>query len=324
MKISIIVPVYNVEKYLRDCIESVVRQAYEDFELILIDDGSTDGSGLICDEYAVNYPQKVRSIHKKNDGVMQARIDGICEATGNILIFLDSDDCLSSEALERIANSFKQTNCQMLIYNIAETCKFPSISFKHSFLNGQSFEGKEKNFLYQKIIEGEISNSICNKAVSAECIKIPKQFEQYKFIAGEDLLLSVCFLTNCNKVVFIEDGLYYYRNRPGSAIHSYNAKRKESIKGVHAEIGRYIDQWGMPELRPLHNARKVRGWMDQLKLLLKNRKNLTKEVFKTELLSMSEDIYFRFAYKHMDKKKISFKNRILAFCLYYRIINCLM
>jgi hypothetical protein len=121
----------------------------------------------------------------------------------------------------------------------------------------------------------------------------------------------------------MDEGLYCYRNRDGSSTHSFNTQRKESIKLVHTELDKYIDQWGLPELKPLHNARKVRGWIDQLKLLLKNKNNLSKQEFKAEMLSMSEDSYFRSAYENMDKKKLSFKNRMLAFCVYSYIIKFL-
>ena len=133
---------------------------------------------------------------------------------------------------------------------------------------------------------------------------------------GEDLLLSVCFMTNCKRIVYLNEGLYHYRNRPGSAIHLFNVQRKESIKAVHTELERFIDKWGMPELKPLHNARKVKGWIANLKLLLSNRTCMVKNDFKNELVSMSTDVYFCNAYQNMDKRQLSFVDRFFAYVLH--------
>lgn len=91
--VSIIVPVYNVEEYLSECVDSVLNQTYSDIEVILVDDGSTDQSGNICDEYA-EMDSRIKVIHKKNEGVSAARNTGIETASGERIIFVDSDDCL--------------------------------------------------------------------------------------------------------------------------------------------------------------------------------------------------------------------------------------
>lgn len=95
-KISIIVPVYNSSKYLRSCIDSILKQSLSDWELILVNDGSTDDSGEICDEYAVKYPA-IRVIHKENAGVSEARNTGLVAATGEYVGFVDSDDTIRPE-----------------------------------------------------------------------------------------------------------------------------------------------------------------------------------------------------------------------------------
>lgn len=98
MDLSLIIPVYNVERYLPMCLESVVQQGLEDYEAILVDDGSTDGSSKICDEYAARYPQ-FRVIHQENQGLALARNRGISEARGEYILFLDSDDFLVPESI---------------------------------------------------------------------------------------------------------------------------------------------------------------------------------------------------------------------------------
>ena len=99
--VSIIIPVYNVEQYLRECVDSVLNQTYSDVEVILVDDESTDQSGNICDEYA-EMDSRIKVIHKKNGGVSSARNTGIDKAVGEYLLFVDSDDAIHSELVEHI------------------------------------------------------------------------------------------------------------------------------------------------------------------------------------------------------------------------------
>lgn len=323
MKISVIVPVYNVKDYLRDCIESVICQTYSNFELILINDGSTDGSADICNAYSASYPHCIKAFHVENGGALKSRLKGILYSDGDILVFLDSDDCMRNDALNQIASSFSKYECDMVLYDAGECQDFATKTVEYHIEPHQIINKKNKPNLYKKIINSEIPNSVCLKAIRKECAVFPEYFMEFTMRHGEDLLLSANFITNCEKIVYLNEGLYYYRDRPGSAIHSFNSERKESIKIVHTELEKYIDQWNIPELKPIHATRKVRGWMDQLKLLLKNKKALSKQEFQTELISMSEDPYFRSAYENMDKRSLSFKNRTLAFCVYSYIIKFL-
>lgn len=318
MKISIIIPVYNVEDYLCECIDSVLAQAYSLIEVLLIDDGSTDNSGKICDLYTQKNPGRITVIHTENTGPMHARIRGIQEASGDILIFLDSDDCLRRDACSILADIFTQYCCDMIFFNAEQCDLFPSMDVNYPFLNKQVFEGDTKNRIYQNIAAGKITNSLCLKAVKRNCATLPESYLHLgKLKHGEDLLISACLITNCKKIVYINEGLYHYRKRLGSTTHSFDVGRKESIKVVHRELENYIELWDMPQLKPVHNARKVRGWMDSLILLIKNKNHIGFKEFREQLSSMANDPYFRTAYKSMDKSYLSHKHRLLAWLLYY-------
>lgn len=110
ISISILVPVYNVEKYLPRCIDSVITQDFQDWELVLVDDGSPDKCGEICDEYAAKYPEKIKVIHKENGGVSSARLTSFQNANGEFLVFLDSDDWLLPNALSILYNAITSEN----------------------------------------------------------------------------------------------------------------------------------------------------------------------------------------------------------------------
>ncbi len=117
MTFSVIVPVYNVEKYLSKCLDSILGQSYNDFEIIVVNDGSPDNSQQIIDEYATKYPQKIKAFTKQNGGLSDARNFGIERACGDYILFVDSDDYISSQLLEVLNNKLTQNNVDVIRYN---------------------------------------------------------------------------------------------------------------------------------------------------------------------------------------------------------------
>lgn len=115
MRFSIIIPIYNVERFLRDCLESVKGQTYADFEVLMVDDGSKDGSGKICDEYAAQ-DARFRVYHKKNGGLSDARNVGMEHAQGDFLVFLDADDFMTAEALAVSDAAIRKDDLQLVQY----------------------------------------------------------------------------------------------------------------------------------------------------------------------------------------------------------------
>lgn len=111
--ISVIIPVYNVEKYLRRCVDSILNQTISNYEIILVDDGATDTSGLICDEYAKKYHNKIRVYHKKNGGLSDARNYGIVHASGTLITFIDSDDYISQYYLQVLYSKLKEVGANI-------------------------------------------------------------------------------------------------------------------------------------------------------------------------------------------------------------------
>ncbi len=315
MKVSVLVPVFNVEAYLHECIESVLIQSHKDFEIVLVNDGSTDGSAAVCNEYFAKYPDRIIAVHTENRGPLHARFKAMEKATGEVFVFLDADDCLRGDALEQIVRCFEEQPCDMVLFNSGECERFSTRRIRCSLDSGAAFDEESRAELYKSVILGRIPNSLCLKAVKAECADVPEHFLSFDAKYGEDLLMSVHLITNCRKIAYLNEGLYFYRDRQGSAVSLFNPNRKESVKTVHREFEKYIDLWGFKELVPLHNARKVRGWVDILLMLLKNRASMTQAEFHGQLKSMAEDSYFKSAYKSMDKTALSRKYRILSICL---------
>lgn len=209
-------PVYNVEKYIIECLESVLNQTYSNYELILVDDGSPDRSGDICREYALK-DSRIFSYHIENNGLVHARRYGIEKATGDYYIFLDSDDTLKRNALEVIANAIKKYNCDTVIYGFERVYDGRVIS--------QSFDQDEvclttKRDLYNMVFFELDKNAMWRKAVKADVFKGIDYSPYYHIKLGEDLLQSLEIYKYSNTTVFIPDILYEYRMNPQSMTHT--------------------------------------------------------------------------------------------------------
>lgn len=322
MKFSIVIPVYNVEEYLEECIESILAQTYTDYEIILVDDGSTDQSGEICDRYVQTYADRVVVIHNRNQGQMRARNCGIQYASGDICLFIDSDDCVRQDYLARIFDRFQAADCDLLLFNGSSHKDFSSPFFTFSFHDGQVFEGDDKRFIYELAVTTRNLNVLWIKAVSMELVR-QAQNEHHGFEGrnGEDLLYSLPMISKAQRICYLDECLYYYRQREGSTIRTYNPALSKSIKYVHQVMETYIDQWGMQHLHPLHYAREVRGWMECVRNLLKHERGRQASAMLREL---AEDAYFRHAYAHMDAGALSRKETILARWMYRKNYGCLM
>ena len=159
-KISVIVPVYNVEQYLERCVESIVNQTYKNLEIILVNDGSTDNSGELCDELAKK-DNRIKVVHKENGGLSDARNNGERESTGEYIIFIDSDDYIHHEMLNTLYNQIVEKNADvsicgvMNVYSNSETPQCSDINM--------DFVCDKEGFLKEYLIGEKIPGSICNK-----------------------------------------------------------------------------------------------------------------------------------------------------------------
>ncbi|MGI6173543.1 MAG: glycosyltransferase family 2 protein [Christensenellales bacterium] len=320
MTFSIMIPVYNVEVYVGECIESILRQSYPNFEIILVDDGSTDGSGTICDRYQERFPEKVRVIHNENQGLLRARLCGIRAALGDVCLSVDSDDYIRYDALDCLHKRFLETGCDMIFFNASTSADFRRRFQNYRFGDGQCFEGGSKAALYEVMITTSTLNQIALKAVKGNLLAtIPDAYRDFDVSQGEDLLLSLPVTTNAKKVCHLDQNLYYYRIRQDSISHAYNPKRHRSIKAVHMEMEKYIDIWGLGTLHAKHYAREVRGWIDCLKRMLVCSDAIPEDI----LREMSEDDYFRKAYRNMDRDLLSERDMLLSTWLYERKYCCI-
>lgn len=223
----ILVPVYKVEKYIKECIESVLNQTNQNFRLILVDDGSPDAAGQICDEFA-HKDMRLHVIHQKNMGLVAARdtainyIQASCCLDNAYVIFLDSDDTLKVNALERIADIIRQENCDMVIYGMDRVSDGHIVS---PFDKGtmKSHLEKNKRDFYKKVFFKQDYNALCRKAVRATLLPQKSYEKYYKISYGEDLLRSLNLYKSVSTVFFLQESLYNYTINPESITRSINS-----------------------------------------------------------------------------------------------------
>lgn len=210
-KISVIVPVYNTEKYLRCCIDSILSQTYPNFELILVDDGSTDKSGTICDDYE-DSDKRVRVAHIGNKGVSAARNNGIKMAKGAYLMFVDSDDHISPDMLEHMLERVVSENCDIAVcgftYTYMDERKNKDMCVKTEFV------GDSRSFIKTAFWETYFALDLhgpCNKLIQTNILRDHNILFDENLTICEDGLFSFSVLQHCKKIVVMPQCLYFYR-----------------------------------------------------------------------------------------------------------------
>ena len=218
---SILIPVYNVEKYLPACLESVLRQSFMDYEIILVDDGSKDTSGQICDAYCAKHADKMRVLHKPNQGLISARREGLKLAKGQYICFLDSDDFFLGESLTKLYQVIQETGCDIVLFQWKKTDE----SGKEIDTEGQGAFSEtgfvDKSTLIKKMIDTSLVNPLWSKCSRYDLFDVEQDYSQYYAIQnGEDLLQSMPVVYSAKSVYFLKEALYGYRtNNALSLIH---------------------------------------------------------------------------------------------------------
>ena len=217
IKFSVLVPVYNVEKYLADCIESVLRQTYGNFELILVDDGSPDASGKICDEYAAK-DERIKVFHKPNGGALQSRCFGVERATGDYCVFVDSDDFIAEDCLELLLGYIERYGADCIIYGL----QWLKPGGTEKVICHEAYYGRlitDKAELFRLVMCDEIYNSMCRKCARRACFDGRDLSGCYHIRRGEDRIQSEQILENAESFLFVPETPYFYRVNPGSVTH---------------------------------------------------------------------------------------------------------
>lgn len=227
--VSVIVPIYNVEKYLNACVDSILQQSFTDFELILVDDESPDGCGRICDSYA-RQDKRVKVIHKKNSGVSAARNAGIEAAKGKTIAFVDSDDIVEPDMLELLYRLLTENDADFSccsILNCYANHEFPQCDTDETYV----IDNKEA---YRMLLEGKlITGSPCAKLFKREL------FDHVRFVVGkiyEDAIFFSDIIVNVKKVAVSTKPKYRYMHREGSYTTTFREKEFDAIEAYEKNL----------------------------------------------------------------------------------------
>lgn len=291
--ISVIIPVYNVEGYLKKCVQSILDQTYKNIELVLVDDGSTDSSGNICDEYS-DYLQ-VKVVHKKNGGLSDARNAGLDVATGDFIGFIDSDDYVDVDMYESMVNCIED-DVDMVGCGYVYESNFEKKLYYSDY--DTSIKMSSEQTLRSMLLRKYVGVSCCTKLFRRSLFS---SFRFKKGVKSEDLELIYKLIDICNNVVCIPKAFYHYVSREGSITHSLSkgscldgvshiSEMKEFIKKKYPSI---IDEMDFLYL----------DWYMQAYSDILTADNRSE--FKAELLSIKNDIIknmpFYMKNKYIDK-----------------------
>lgn len=224
--VSIIVPVYKVEKYLRECVDSILAQTYKDIEVILVDDGSPDGSPAICDEYAKK-DTRVRVVHKENGGLSSARNAGIDIAKGEYIAFCDSDDYIDADMIEILASVAEEHRADFVgCESVVLDSKGNILPIYHSETDKKTFKPTE--FL-RSLFYDRSDCSVCNKLFLRSTIG------ESRFVKGrnnEDIIFLSEIIHRCQTIIQINKPFYHYRVTEGSITHAFNERSLDQYKNL--------------------------------------------------------------------------------------------
>lgn len=270
--VSIIVPVYDIEEYLVECIESILAQTWKHFEIILVDDGSTDSSGKMCDEYAEKY-NCIFVIHKKNGGLSSARNAGIDVARGNYLAFIDSDDVVHPDYLRELVNIVEKENADLVAcdFCVGTSCQW-----------GETSEIKYDIRRDEDVLERMNDNDVV-VTVAWNKLYHAKFFKEYnlRYPEGkihEDMFLTPQILHCTNKMVITNQKLYFYRQRKNSIMNSsFSIKQLDSLEAIEFRIALFT-KWDKKELQ----LKEYESYIRKAKELYRKMKNGEEEEYEQE------------------------------------------
>ena len=238
MRFSVIVPIFKVERYLRECINSILCQSFSDFELILVDDGSPDACPQICDEYE-RKDERVRAIHKENGGVVSARKAGLEVANGDYCVYIDGDDYIIGEYFCRVAELLKAYSCDVLIFGFFQNSD--GLSRKPFLKLGFYDESRIRDEIYPCLIENEFAESIepvvWNKVMRTELLRCQQILVPNDVIMGEDDISTKPILFCSQSIYVTDDAFYCYRNNNESITRCGRPRDFETAK----KIGKFFD-----------------------------------------------------------------------------------
>ena len=304
--ISIVVPIYNVERYLNECVESLLNQTYQNIEIILVDDGSSDNCGKMCDDYA-NKDERIKVIHKENGGLSDARNYGIDVATGKYIVFVDSDDYVDAKYIEELYNAIQINNTKVSQCNLLKVNDNGEVLKEVGYLDNQIKNAKD---MIKDLYDGHAMDNIVvwNKMYAIEL------FDNLRYPVGkihEDEYTTYKILYDTNEIAVINECLYNYRQNENSITgQMFNIKRLDKLEAWEERIIFFEEkeEKELYEIALLQYFFWLRKYYINTKKYIKESENIQIDLIKK----------YRKTYKKVwELKKVSYIKKIKWLFLYF-------
>lgn len=311
-KFTIIIPVYNAEKYLRECLDSVLRQKYLDFEIIIIDDGSDDNSWGIIEEYT-NKDERIIAIHQENQGVSSARNAGLNRAQGQYILFVDSDDSVSENLLYLLNEHIVESNPDIIEYSVYKT-NSDGVIYQKKLLYDNFYQNNEDCLSYYYTSKNSL-DYCCNKVFRFEPIQ-DLRFKQ--FSQSEDYIFNVESFLRANSIKTISDCLYYYRNHEASTVNRpFNERKLDTIRA-----GKYVFDFVLRPEYKLYASVYILYHCTILYMLITNANSIYKEKYLPYILTTYKTNYIQIIQNPTYKQLlISYKIKFFIFKVSPQLYN---
>jgi glycosyltransferase involved in cell wall biosynthesis len=242
---SILISVYNVEKYVNECLDSIIAQMFDDYEVIIVDDGSTDNSGKICDSYKEKFGEKLCVVHKQNEGQLASRITSLKLANGKYIVFIDSDDYIRPDMLSGIYGIIEQNKPDIVMFDF-QRVDFKGNNIKNSKMKSEFKSGfVSKEEVFEKICTSSIYGALWLKVYNRKLFDLDKDYSEYYNIKnGEDLLQLIPILSAAEKFYYLSEKFYFYRANPSSTTSIYDNQYYNFLKIVYPLLYKYLEILG--------------------------------------------------------------------------------
>lgn len=288
-KISIIVPVYNAEAYLKRCADSLISQTYENIEILFVNDGSTDNSGQICDEWRQRDP-RINVIHKENGGLVSAWKAGVEKSTGDYLCFVDSDDWINASMIREMAEYLTGNEREIVASDYIIERENGKKQYVWQELSPGIYEGKALAKVIPKLLGQEkryVCISRCMKLISRRLIEENCKYSDPDIRTGEDTTIMLPALIDCQRLVIMDHKAYYhYLYVKESMIHQYDKGLFENIKRLKEIINRILADKFTGSLLEEMKKKADQEYLLLLLLVLKNEARGNRKGYRRNILEI--------------------------------------
>lgn len=318
--ITVIVPVYNVKRYLRQSLESIISQSYKNFKVIIVDDGSTDGCASICDEYAKS-DKRIDVIHKNNGGLMSAWVCGLERVKTEFVVFVDSDDYIATDMLKLFEEKQRENDADVVVGNYKWFNTSNAVRAKSRNPAGYYPKDRIEKEIYPSMINtGQFQTrglllSRWGKLIRTELIRKNLKYCDFRISYGEDLNIMIPVFCDCNSISIIDEvnSDYYYRMNNQSIVHTYKSTMYQQVELLYKRLYQAVSEKKIDGMNHQLQADYLAAIVQCFKNELSNPNG--RRIIVNNIASMGENDKVKKAIDEVHWQNYELKNKIIIYSL---------